>query len=173
MCVLSHSVVSDFATPWTAARQAPLSVGILQARILEWVAMSSSRESSQPRSRTQVSHIAGRFFTVRTTRKAYCWIFWDDSSSIKSRHYAVFGASLIAQVAKNLPAMQVLRIFCSVIPALPLPPSLHLLWRQTLSDFFMPLYVFMGVTPLLSLTTHDQLFILRSNSEHHHSFSRI
>ena len=46
------------------ACQAPLSMGILQARILEWVAMPSSRGSSQPRDRTQVSHIAGRFFTV-------------------------------------------------------------------------------------------------------------
>ena len=36
---------------------------VLQARILEWVAMPSSRGSSQPRGRTQVSHIAGRFFT--------------------------------------------------------------------------------------------------------------
>ena len=32
--------------------------GILQARILEWVAFSSSRGSSQPRDPTQVSHIA-------------------------------------------------------------------------------------------------------------------
>ena len=38
-----------FATPWTGAHQVPLSIGILQARILEWVAMSSSRGSSQPR----------------------------------------------------------------------------------------------------------------------------
>ena len=38
--------------------------GILQARILEWVAMPSSRGSSQPRDRTQVSRIAGRFFTI-------------------------------------------------------------------------------------------------------------
>ena len=37
---------------------------ILQARILEWVAMPFSRGSSRPRDRTQVSHIAGRFFTV-------------------------------------------------------------------------------------------------------------
>ena len=36
----SHSVVSDsFAAPWTAARQGPLSMGILQARILQWVAI--------------------------------------------------------------------------------------------------------------------------------------
>ena len=37
---------------------------ILQARILEWVAMPSSRRCSQPRDRTQVSHIASRFFTI-------------------------------------------------------------------------------------------------------------
>ena len=37
--------------------------GILQARILEWVAFPFSRGFSQPRDQTQVSHIAGRFFT--------------------------------------------------------------------------------------------------------------
>ena len=37
--------------------------GILQARILEWIAFPFSRGSSQPRDRTQVSHIAGGFFT--------------------------------------------------------------------------------------------------------------
>ena len=36
--------------------------GILQPRILEWVAVPFSRGSSQPRDRTQVSCIAGRFF---------------------------------------------------------------------------------------------------------------
>ena len=44
--VLSHSVVSD---PMTVASQAPLSIGILQESLLEWVAMPSSRASSQPR----------------------------------------------------------------------------------------------------------------------------
>ena len=38
--------------------------GILQARILEWVAFPFSRESSQPRDRTQVSCIEGGFFTT-------------------------------------------------------------------------------------------------------------
>ena len=37
--------------------------GILQARILEWVAFPFSRGPSQPRDQTQVSHIAGGFFT--------------------------------------------------------------------------------------------------------------
>ena len=44
--------------------------GILQARILEWVAISFSRGSSQPRNRTQVSCIVGRFFTNWAKREA-------------------------------------------------------------------------------------------------------
>ena len=44
--------------------------GILQARIVEWVAFSFSRGSSQPRDRTQVSHIEGRFFTSWATTEA-------------------------------------------------------------------------------------------------------
>ena len=45
-------------------------MGILQARILEWVAMPSSRRSSQLRDQTQVSRIAGGFFTSGATRAA-------------------------------------------------------------------------------------------------------
>ena len=44
--------------------------GILQARILEWVAFPFSRGSSQPRDRTQVSHITGKFFPSWATREA-------------------------------------------------------------------------------------------------------
>ena len=44
--------------------------GILQARILEWVALPFSRGSSQPKDRPWVSHIAGRFFTSWATREA-------------------------------------------------------------------------------------------------------
>ena len=44
--------------------------GIFQARILEWVAIPFSRGSSRPRDQTQVSHIAGRFFTIWATREA-------------------------------------------------------------------------------------------------------
>ena len=44
--------------------------GILQARILEWAAFPFSMESSQPRDRTQVSHIAGNFLTSWAKREA-------------------------------------------------------------------------------------------------------
>ena len=45
--------------------------GVLQARILQWIAMPFSRGSFWPRDRTQVSCIAGRFFTIWATRKAH------------------------------------------------------------------------------------------------------
>ena len=44
--------------------------GILQARILEWVAISFCKGSSQPRDRTRVSCIAGRRFILWATREA-------------------------------------------------------------------------------------------------------
>ena len=44
---------------------------IIQARILEWVAFPFSRWSSQPRDQTQVSCIAGGFFTSWATREAH------------------------------------------------------------------------------------------------------
>ena len=51
VCVHAKSLQScpALCNPWTAAHQAPLSMGILQARILEWVPGPSSRGSSQPR----------------------------------------------------------------------------------------------------------------------------
>ena len=70
----SLSRVWLFATPWPVARQAPLSMVILQAGILEWTAMPSSRGSSQSRDRTHVSCIAGRFFTVWATREALLYV---------------------------------------------------------------------------------------------------
>ena len=63
LCLVAQSCLT-LCAPRTAGPQAPLSMGILQARMLEWVAMTSSRGSSQPRDATQVSHIAGGFFTV-------------------------------------------------------------------------------------------------------------
>src|SRR5574337_612499 len=45
--------------------------GILRARILEWVAIPFSRGSSQPRDQTQVSCIAGSFFTINLFEVGY------------------------------------------------------------------------------------------------------
>ena len=69
----AHSVTSA-ATPWTVARQAPLSLGILQAKILEWVAMLSSRGSSHPGIKPASlasAALAGGFFTVSAAWEAH------------------------------------------------------------------------------------------------------
>ena len=56
--------------------------GILQARILKWIAIPFFRGFSQSRDQTQVSCIAGRFFTISSTREAH-----------RSLVYTKFGAS--------------------------------------------------------------------------------
>ena len=55
--------------------------GILQTRILEWVAFPFSRRSSPPRDQTQISHNAGRFFTRWATREALMNLSWGNLSS--------------------------------------------------------------------------------------------
>ena len=63
--MLSHSsCVGLFATRWIVAPQGSSVHGILQARILEWVAGLSSRGFFLPRDQTQVSCIVGGFFTI-------------------------------------------------------------------------------------------------------------
>ena len=60
----SLSCVKLFETPWTVAHQAPLSVGILQARILEWVALlqgnflTQSSKAGLPRCRQILYHLS-------------------------------------------------------------------------------------------------------------------
>ena len=66
----NFSVVSDSLQPHGLYPSTLLCPGGLQAGILEWVAIPFSRGSSQPRDLTQVSHIAGRFFTLWATREA-------------------------------------------------------------------------------------------------------
>ena len=69
LCLVAQSCLTlcdlmDYSPPGSSVCE------ILQARILEWVAMPSSRGSTQPRDRTQVSGIAGGFFTVWASREA-------------------------------------------------------------------------------------------------------
>ena len=66
--------------------------GILQARILEWGAISSSRGSSQPRDWTWVSYIAGRRFTLWATREAF---------SQKPYEMVILGMILLLRVSKT------------------------------------------------------------------------
>ena len=92
MCVITHPVsrnfFTDFMNEFHVSRMVPVTEvfitqscptlcdpmdcsppgssvpGILQMRILQWVATPFSRGSSRPKDRTKVSHTAGRFFTI-------------------------------------------------------------------------------------------------------------
>ena len=84
-CAQSLRHVQLFATPWTIACQAPLSTGVFQATILEWVAISSTRGSSWPRNWTYepVSPtLVGRFFFFFNF-----WATWEASNLYSSSCY--------------------------------------------------------------------------------------
>ena len=72
MCVLVAQSCPILCNPTdcSPSGSSVLSCGILQARILEWVAILFSRGCSWPRDWTQVSCTAGRFFTIWATREA-------------------------------------------------------------------------------------------------------
>ena len=99
--------------------------GILQARILEWIALPFSRWSSHPRNRTQVSCIAGRLFTIWeadhfSLLETHSLLITEDIAIILFSlyltgfsfstsfdiSYTFLWAFLVVQTAKNLPAMQ-------------------------------------------------------------------
>ena len=67
---VSHSVMFDSYSFMDGSLPGSSVHGILQARILGWVAIPFSRRSSGPRDWTWVSCIAGRFFTIWATREA-------------------------------------------------------------------------------------------------------
>ena len=67
VCMLSLSVVSTLCDPMNYSLPGSSVHGIAQARILEWVAISYSRRSYQPRDQTCISCIVGKFFYPCTT----------------------------------------------------------------------------------------------------------
>ena len=73
----SLQVMSDSCKPVACSPPASSIHGILQARRLEWVAISSSRESSRPRDQTQVSCSPGRLFTSEPSGKSQLYIYTD------------------------------------------------------------------------------------------------
>ena len=64
VCVLVTQLCLTLSNPIDCSSPGSSVLGILQARKLEWVAIPFSRRSSLPRDQTQVSCIAGRFFTI-------------------------------------------------------------------------------------------------------------
>ena len=102
-CVLScFSCVRLFVTPWTVTCQASLSVGILQARILEWVAMPCWEDllnkGTEPRSHISPA-LASSFFTTSGTWK-------DHLTSILCMHFKPTWTKQNSRFPSSLPAPQ-------------------------------------------------------------------
>ena len=75
MCSSENEVASHvwlFATPWTIAHQAPLSMGFSRQEYWSALPFPSPGDLSDPRDRTQVSCIAGRCFNLWANREAQC-----------------------------------------------------------------------------------------------------
>ena len=125
--------------------------GILQARILEWVAIPFSRESSQPRDQTQVSHIAGGFFTSWATRETQeYWSGWPISSPVDLPDPGIELGSLTLQ-EDSLPTELSGNI--AYLPQISLLLYCQAFWR---SDLFSP---FLFSYQLFQLQLHEFRFL--------------
>ena len=103
--------------------------GILQARILEWVAVPFSRGSSQPRDWTQVSFIASGFLTIWATKEALMNLCWHHINNyLKSVVYIIVhidvghSVDLDKCVIHHYSISTTLKIICFTYLSLP-PPS--------------------------------------------------
>ena len=109
----SLSRVQLFATPWTVAHQAPLSMEFFQARILEWVAFTYSRDS-WPRDQTRSlasPALAGGFVTTSTT--------WETCASSLQKSLLKSFANFFSAVTEyifNIYCIYSLYIFWILIP---------------------------------------------------------
>ena len=105
----SHYVVSDSRDPMECSPPGSSVRGISQTRILEWVAISFFRGSSQPRDPTRVSYIAGRFFTTEPTGKpSVCFVFKKMNENSCS-----YGANILVTL-KHCLYVYILYIFYSI-----------------------------------------------------------
>ena len=81
----SHSLVTDSCNPMDCSLPGSSVHGILQARILEWIAISFSRGYFWPGNQTPVSCIAGRFFTDWAMREAPSIMVFSNESVLRIR----------------------------------------------------------------------------------------
>ena len=145
--------------------------GILQARILHWVAMPSSRGSSRPRDYTQVSSITGRFFNIWATREALFLINLIPNAMPK---FFSLGASL--------PFPTYLTIVHKALFFLEISLSLDFLGYSHLADTFsvlhclhmLPSFCRLWLLKILSDRLHHRYFFLLSHlilCDHMHSYA--
>ena len=135
------------------------------ARVLEWVATPSSRGSSQPRDRTEVSSVAGRFFTVWATREAQVRaVVYHNFFSILLWNYVRFQKSCKSSTKEP-------HVSFTPIRHLLIQCDLHLcnLISRHTSSVFDNAEILVRVLPLLGFVAHSQRLILIPTSDLNYS----
>ena len=133
LLLFSRSVLSDsFSTSWTVALQAPLSMGLLQARILEWVAISFSRGSSQPRDQTSISCISRWVLSHWATREAHNTALWTPITTLDLQNL-LLNVCTLWPVFPHYPCTFSQPLATTIL--LPFINSAFLDSTQTISDF--------------------------------------
>ena len=108
ICICACSVTQSYPTLFDPIDCSPPSFsvhGIFQGRILEWVAISFSKDSSKPRDRTWISWVtasAGRFFSTAPCGKPYITLVHMSSPSVKIKLSVYFKELLWQKAAKNI-----------------------------------------------------------------------
>ena len=98
--------------------------GILQTRILEWVAILFSRGSSQPRDRTWVSHIAGRFFIIWAIRETHSLLERNPITHIVYAHWFILTYSHLEskeRLKRHKKNITICATLANSIPGIPYP----------------------------------------------------
>ena len=133
-CVVSSSVTSDFVTPWTVVSARLLCPWNFPGRILEWIAISSSRGSSQPREWSHVSCVGKWVLYHWATWEAFdelqdcpksqsltvlCWKgWWESNTHTKSKENKKMAQPSWKGIRQDLAKPQVHSPFD---PAIPIP----------------------------------------------------
>ena len=100
------SNVQLFSSPWTIAHQTSLSIGFSRQEYWSELPRPSPGECSQPRDRTQVSHVAGRFFIVCATREAIETIVVSPVAVTNYRKWSSLTGFPGGSIGKSPPAKQ-------------------------------------------------------------------
>ena len=155
---------------------------ILQARILDWVALPFSRGSSQPRDRTQVSHIAGKFFTSWANSQSLLKLmsiksvmhptisssvvpfssclqsFPASGSFLMSRLFTTGGQSIGASTSESVPTMNIQDWFPLGLTSLIALQSKGL--SRVFSNTTVQKHHFLGAQPSLWSNSHIHTWLL-------------
>ena len=107
-CMLSHFSHVWLCDPVDCSLPHSSVHGILQARILEWFAMPSSRRSSRPRDRTQLSCTAGRLFTTEPPYTSVKYVYVNPNFPINSTFLSPLGVhTFVPHICVSIYALQI------------------------------------------------------------------